>query len=163
MESMAEEIERKFLVNSQVFKTMGEKHHIHQGFLSTEKERVVRIRLMDEHAWITVKGKSQGAARAEFEYEIPPSDAQLILENICLKPTIEKYRYKIYYEGHTWEVDEFLGENEGLVVAEIELEEAGQAFTKPDWIGEEVTDDPRYYNASLVRNPYKMWKNESHR
>jgi adenylate cyclase len=154
---MAEEIERKFLVNSQVFKTMGERHYIHQGFLSAEKERVVRIRIMDDDAWITVKGKSEGAARAEFEYEIPMDDARFMLHNLCLHPTIEKYRYKIVHEGFTWEVDEFLGENAGLVVAEIELEEAGQAFTKPDWVGEEVTSDPRYYNASLVRNPYNTW------
>lgn len=156
---MAKEIERKFLVSSQVFKTQGEKHYIHQGFLNTDKERVVRIRIMDDKAFITVKGISEGDSRAEFEYEIPQEDARFMLDSLCLKPTIEKYRYKIQFEGFTWEVDEFMGENEGLIVAEIELKYSGQDFSLPDWIGEEVTDDPRYYNANLVKHPFKRWNN----
>ena len=155
---MANEIERKFLVSNQDFKSLGTKHYIHQGFLSTEKERVVRIRVFDEKAFITVKGKSVDATRAEFEYEIPIEDAKFMLDRLCLKPTIEKYRYNINYEGFTWEVDEFLGENEGLLVAEIELEHADQEFPMPGWLGEEVTEDPRYYNANLVNNPYRNWK-----
>lgn len=155
---MANETERKFLVRNQEFKSLGKKHYIHQGFLSTDKERVVRIRILDENAFITVKGKNAGATRAEFEYDIPLDDARFMLENLCLKPTIEKYRYNVSYEGFTWEVDDFLGENAGLMVAEIELESADQEFLRPDWIGEEVTDDPRYYNANLVKNPYRNWK-----
>ena len=155
---MANEIERKFLVINQEYKSLGTKHYIHQGFLSTDKERVVRIRVLDEQAFITVKGKNTGATRTEFEYEIPLEDAKFMLEQICFRPTIEKYRYNINYEGFTWEVDEFLGENEGLLVAEIELEVADQEFSLPGWVGEEVTADPRYYNANLVKNPYKNWK-----
>jgi len=155
---MANEIERKFLVINQEYKSLGTKHYIHQGFLSTDKERVVRIRVFDEQAFITVKGKNTGATRTEFEYEIPLEDAKFMLEQICVRPTIEKYRYNINYEGFTWEVDEFLGENEGLLVAEIELEVADQEFSLPGWVGEEVTADPRYYNANLVKNPYKNWK-----
>ena len=155
---MANETERKFLVRNQEYKSLGTKHYIHQGFLSTDKERVVRIRVFDEQAFITVKGKNTGATRTEFEYEIPLEDAKFMLEQICVRPTIEKYRYNINYEGFTWEVDEFLGENEGLLVAEIELEVADQEFSLPGWVGEEVTADPRYYNANLVKNPYKNWK-----
>ena len=154
---MPKEIERKFLVKDDRYKKPGKAHHIHQGFLNTEMERVVRVRIMDEKAWITVKGLSIGATRAEFEYEIPFEDAQFILENLCEKPTIEKYRYVLDHEGFTWEVDEFLGENEGLVIAEIELKSEDQLFAKPDWAGEEVTGDERYYNANLIRNPYKNW------
>jgi len=155
---MNKEIERKFLVKSNLFKSFGKRDYLHQGFLSTEKERVVRIRIKGEKAWITIKGISSGATRAEFEYEIPKEDAQYMLEILCIRPTIEKYRYKINIEGFTWEVDEFLRENEGLVIAEIELEEEDQEFPKPEWIGEEVTGDPRYYNANLVSNPFKNWK-----
>jgi adenylate cyclase len=155
---MPKEIERKFLVKSNLYKSLGKADYLHQGFLSTEKERVVRVRIKGEMAWITIKGISEGASRAEFEYEIPKEDAQFLLENLCISPTIEKYRYKINIEGFTWEVDEFLGENEGLVIAEIELEEEGQEFPKPEWIGQEVTGDPRYYNANLVTNPFKNWK-----
>ncbi len=154
---MPNETERKFLVNDNSYKQLGQHYHIHQGFLNTDKERVVRVRIKGEKAWITIKGLSIGATRPEFEYEIPSVDAKFMLENLCVKPTIEKYRYVIPYEGFTWEVDEFLGENEGLVVAEIELEREEQVFLKPDWAGEEVTGDERYYNANLIKNPYKNW------
>jgi adenylate cyclase len=155
---MPVEIERKFLVKSAIFKKLGKPLHIHQGFLSTEKERVVRVRLQGKLGFITIKGSSKGIARAEFEYRIPVEDARYMLEHLCLRPTIEKYRYRINVEGFTWEVDEFLGENEGLIVAELELDRADRTFPKPEWIGEEVTSDPRYYNANLVKNPYKSWK-----
>jgi adenylate cyclase len=155
---MPKEIERKFLVRSDIYHSLTKGEYVHQGFLSTEKERVVRVRIKEDKAWITIKGKSAGATRAEFEYEIPKADAQFLLENLCIRPTIEKYRYRINIEGFTWEVDEFLGENEGLVIAEIELEAEDQEFPMPGWIGEEVTGDPRYYNANLVMNPFKNWK-----
>ena len=154
---MGLEIERKFLVRSTVFKSLGTKHYIHQGFLSTDKERVVRIRIMDDKAFITIKGKTIEATRSEFEYPVPVEDARFMLEKLCLKPTIEKYRYRVLFEGFTWEIDEFLGENEGLIIAEVELGHPGQEFKLPEWIGEEVTSDPRYYNANLVKNPYKSW------
>lgn len=152
------EIERKFLVKNQSFKQLGTAVHIHQGFLNTDKERVVRVRIQGKLAFLTVKGSSKGIARAEYEYRIPVEDAKYMLENLCIKPTIEKYRYRINVEGFTWEVDEFMGENKGLVIAEIELEKTGQQFPKPEWIGEEVTSDTRYYNANLVKNPYRNWK-----
>jgi adenylate cyclase len=157
---MSQEIERKYLVKSNDYQSIGKPVYIHQGFLSTEKDRVVRIRIYGDDAFLTIKGVSKGIARAEFEYPVPLEDAKFMLENLCLRPTIEKYRYKIEYEGFTWEVDEFLGENEGLVVAEIELDHEGRQFPKPAWIGEEVTDDIRYFNANLVKNPYKNWKNK---
>lgn len=155
---MSLEIERKYLVKSNDYQSIGKPVHIHQGFLSTDKDRVVRIRIKGDEAFLTIKGVSKGIARAEFEYPVPVADAEYMLENLCLKPTIEKYRYKIDVEGFIWEVDEFLGDNEGLVVAEIELEHAEQKFPKPGWVGEEVTADKRYYNANLVKNPYKNWK-----
>lgn len=154
---MPQEIERKFLVRSGEFKSLGKGEYIHQGFLSTVKERVVRVRIKEDRAWITVKGISKGASRAEFEYEIPLADAHFLLDNICEQPTISKHRYAIPYGGFTWEVDEFHGENEGLVVAEIELPAEDTVFQKPSWVGEEVTSDPRYYNANLIRNPFKNW------
>ena len=155
---MPTEIERKFLVVSEDYKKFGQRIVIRQGFLSTEKERVVRVRVAGEKAYMTIKGISKGAARAEFEYEIPMQDAQFMLDQLCRKPLIEKTRYKVYYEGFTWEVDEFYGDNEGLVVAEIELPSEGAVFNKPDWLGEEVTGDARYYNANLVQKPFREWE-----
>ncbi|MCU0369846.1 MAG: CYTH domain-containing protein [Bacteroidales bacterium] len=156
--TMPQEIERKFLVRSDEFKSLAKGEYIHQGFLSTVKERVVRVRIKGEEAWITVKGISKGASRAEFEYEIPFEDARFLLNHICEQPTISKHRYAVLFEGFTWEVDEFHGENEGLVVAEIELPAEDTPFDLPPWAGEEVTTDTRYFNASLVKNPYKNWK-----
>jgi len=155
---MPQEIERKFLVKNKAFRNLGDPLHIHQGFLSTDKDRVVRIRIQGNEAFITIKGITKGISRAEYEYSIPLADADYRLNNLCLRPTMEKYRYKIDFEGYTWEVDEFFGDNEGLVIAEIELKHAGQEFPRPDWIGKEVSNDPRYYNINLVRNPYKKWQ-----
>lgn len=155
---MSQEIERKFLVNNDNYKTLTKGEYIHQGFLSTVKERVVRVRIRGEKAWLTIKGISHGATRAEYEYEIPFADAQFMLENLCENPTIEKHRYLVPFAGFTWEVDEFHGENDGLVVAEIELPEEDTEFELPEWAGEEVTHDARYYNANLVKNPFRNWK-----
>jgi adenylate cyclase len=155
---MPQEIERKFLVKNKTYKRLVNPFYIHQGFLSTDKDRVVRVRIYGDNAFITIKGITKGISRAEFEYPIPVTDAESMLNHLCLKPTIEKYRYKINFAGNTWEVDEFLGENEGLVIAEIELEHAGQEFAIPAWVGEEVSHDPRYYNANLVKHPFKNWK-----
>jgi adenylate cyclase len=152
------ETERKFLLKNDEYKFLAKGEFLSQGFLSTDPERVVRIRIEGENAWITVKGRTKGLSRDEFEYAIPLDEAAFMLENLCLQPTIRKNRYRIDHEGFTWEVDEFLGENEGLVIAEIELQDEGQAFSLPAWVGEEVTGDPRYYNANLVQNPYKHWK-----
>jgi len=156
--NMPQEIERKFLVKNATFKTHGKGEYIHQGFLSTEKERVVRVRIKGNKAWLTIKGISKGASRAEFEYEIPLEDAKYMLENLCERPTIEKHRYLVTFAGFTWEIDDFHGENDGLVIAEIELPSEDTAFDLPEWIGEEVTHDARYYNANLVKNPFRNWK-----
>jgi adenylate cyclase len=155
---MPTEIERKFLVKDARYRTLGPHMHIRQGFLNTEKERVVRVRIQGKKAFLTVKGIAYGISRAEYEYKIPITHAKYMLDHLCIQPTIEKYRYIISIEGFTWEVDEFAGENEGLVIAEIELLKDDQQFPKPEWIGEEVTGDTRYYNANLVKNPYKHWK-----
>lgn len=154
---MGQEIERKFLVRDNSWKTSnGIK--IRQGYLRNEIEGTVRVRTKGGRGFLTVKGRSEGISRLEFEYEIPVDDANQILDELCVKPLIEKIRYEVGFGGFTWEVDEFLGENAGLVVAEIELEAEAQAFPKPDWLGQEVSGDHRYKNASLVRYPYRLWE-----
>jgi adenylate cyclase len=149
------EIERKFLVIGTQWR-QGTGVSYCQGYLSRDKERTVRVRIAGANAFLTIKGITRGAARAEFEYEIPVTEAEQLL-NLCEDPIIRKVRYTLDYKGFTWEVDEFRGDNEGLVVAEIELESEGQRFERPAWLGREVTDDPRYYNANLVAHPYRNW------
>ena len=152
---MGTEIERKFMVKEGDWcKQQAAKYR--QGYLSTVKERTVRVRTVEDKGYLTIKGIAIGASRMEFEYEIPRQDADTLLD-ICEKPLIEKNRYKIDFGAHTWEVDEFFGENEGLVVAEVELQSEDQAFEKPDWLAKEVTDDPRYFNANLVAHPFCNW------
>jgi CYTH domain-containing protein len=153
---MAEEIERKFLVRGDGWRDAPATAY-RQGYLSTTAERTVRVRVAGETAKLTVKGASRGATRAEFEYEIPVEDAEAMLEGLCERPLIEKRRHRVPYGGLTWEVDEFFGENRGLVVAEVELEREDQEFEKPPWVGSEVTADPRYFNANLVRHPFRRW------
>jgi len=155
---MSLEIERKFLVKDASYRSLGSYMHIRQGFLSTDKERVVRVRIQGKKAFLTIKGITKGISRAEYEYKLPITHAKFMLDFLCIQPTIEKYRYNVNIEGFTWEIDEFTGDNEGLVIAEIELLKDDQQFPKPEWIGEEVTGDTRYYNANLVKNPYKHWK-----
>ncbi len=123
----------------------------------TGNDLVIRVRLFGSESYITLKGKTVNTARKEFEYPIPREDAIEMLEIFCVKPLLEKKRYIIPYKGFKWEVDEFLGDNQGLVVAEIELDKIDQPFEKPDWIGKEVSDDPKYFNSSLVRHPYSNW------
>lgn len=154
---MGIEIERKFLVRSDEWKTLAKGVLLRQGYLSSAPERIVRVRIDGDAAMLTIKGPTSGMTRAEWEYPIPVEDAQAFLDRLCEKPVIEKYRYRIPLQGVVWEVDEFLGENAGLVVAEVELESEQQAFVKPDWIGEEVTHDARYFNANLLRHPYSKW------
>jgi CYTH domain-containing protein len=153
---MGQEIERKFLVTRDVWRT-GAGILIRQGYLCIENNSVVRVRTKGERAYLTLKGNTAGITRLEFEYEIPLGEANQILDNLCIKPSIEKIRYEAYVSGFKWEIDEFLEENAGLVVAEIELENENQEFTKPDWLGREVSSDFRYQNASLVKNPYSRW------
>ena len=155
---MGKEIERKFLVKDETYKTLAERILYYQGFLNTSKERVVRVRVVGDKSFLTIKGLSKGATRTEFEYEIPVEDAKIMLEELCEKPIIIKYRYNIQIGDLLWEVDEFKAENEGLVIAEIELHDEFQNFVKPNWIGEEVTEDPKYYNANLIKHPFGSWK-----
>ncbi len=152
---MAIEIERKFLVVDDSWRSAPAVYFC-QGYLNRAKERTVRVRVAGEIGYLTIKGVSQGASRAEFEYEIPLADAKQLLA-LCDGPVIEKYRRKIEFEGMIWEVDEFLGANQGLVVAEIELETEDQVFALPAWVGAEVTGDERYYNSNLARHPFSQW------
>ena len=154
---MGVEIERKFLLAGDAWRSLGEPVLLRQGYLSSTRERVVRVRIEGGHAVLTIKGANVGAARGEWEYPIPLADAAELLDGLCEQPLIEKYRRRIAHAGMVWEVDEFLGANAGLVVAEIELESEDQGFDKPDWVGEEVSDDARYYNANLIRHPYSQW------
>jgi CYTH domain-containing protein len=156
---MGLEIERKYLISGEDWREGHEGTLYRQGYLNSAKERVVRARTMGQKAALTIKGVSRGATRLEFEYEIPLSDAEQLLE-LCEPPLIEKTRYVIAHGGLKWEVDEFHGANEGLIVAECELESEDQAIDKPHWIGEEVTGDPRYYNSNLIANPYTTWQDK---
>jgi adenylate cyclase len=151
------EIERKFLLAGDSWRALGQPVLLRQGYLSSDPERVVRVRVEGNHACITIKGRSSGATRGEWEYPIPLTDANELLERLCQQPIVEKYRSKVEFAGNVWEVDEFIGVNQGLVLAEIELQAEDQAFDKPEWIGAEVTDDKRYYNSNLVRHPYSSW------
>ena len=153
---MGREIERKFRVTADSWRS-AEGIRYRQGYLSTVKERTVRVRVIGNTGYLTIKGISTGSTRLEFEYEIPADEAEEMLDALCEKPLIEKNRHKVLYGGLIWEVDEFFGENTGLVVAEVELEREDQPFEKPDWLGEEVTDDPRYFNANLISHPYSRW------
>ncbi|MEN8798517.1 MAG: CYTH domain-containing protein [Flavobacteriaceae bacterium] len=155
---MGIEIERKFLLTSTSWKELAPGTSYRQGYLNSTKERTVRVRTIDDKGFLTIKGLSIGATRVEYEYEIPVADADHLLDELCEKPLIEKNRYKITHGGFVWEVDEFFGENKGLIVAEIELESEDQSFDKPEWVGEEVTGDPRYFNSSLIKEPYTQWK-----
>ena len=154
---MAKEIERKFLVRDESFKLFSTGVLYRQGYLNRDKERTVRVRVAGELAYITIKGITNGMERLEFEYQIPMKDANELLETLCVKPLIEKLRYNIVTEGHLWEVDEFIGENEGLIIAEVELKSAEEQVVLPEWVGKEVTGDVRYYNSNLVINPFKAW------
>ena len=156
------EIERKFLVVSDAFmiEAFGQ-NRIVQGYLSSVPERTVRVRIKGEKGFLTVKGKGNesGMSRLEWENEIPLNEAELLL-SICEKGVIDKIRYEVKKGNHVFEVDVFSGENDGLIIAEIELISESETFEKPDWLGEEVTNNEKYYNAYLNKNPYKNWTNE---
>lgn len=154
---MPKEIERKFLVANEGWQGEAEGVPFRQGYLSTDPERSVRVRIEGERANIAIKGKSVGPVRAEFEYEIPLTEATEMLDTLCKRPLIEKQRYTFFFGAHRWEIDVFAGDNAGLVVAEVELQDEHEAFEKPDWAGQEVTEDPRYFNVNLVDRPYRDW------
>jgi adenylate cyclase len=152
------EIERKFLVRSDAWRAAAhDAQRLRQGYLNNETRCSVRVRTSAEQAWLNIKGVTIGAQRQEFEYPIPLADADVILDTLSLKPLIEKVRHYVLAGPHVWEIDEFEGDNTGLVVAEIELGHPDETFERPDWLGEEVTEDVRYYNTSLSRKPYKDW------
>ena len=154
---MGIEIERKFLIDADKLPPLSNGYTIKQGYIQTVDHTTVRVRIRDQEAFLTIKGKSVGASRLEFEYPIPLQDANDMLEVLCQSAVVEKRRYLIEHEGHTWEVDIFEGSNKGLVVAEVELDGEEEAFSLPFWVTKEVTDDVRYFNSNLVGNPYCDW------
>ena len=154
---MAKEIERKFLVKDNRYQQLAEPLFYRQGYLSTDWRRLVRVRIRPGGAFLAIKGTTNGITRTEYEYEIPINEAERILAEICQKPIIEKDRYKVSVDGLQWDIDEFHGANEGLVIAEVEPEEENQQIEAPEWIGREVSHEPKYYNSNLVQNPYSKW------
>ncbi|WP_346765512.1 CYTH domain-containing protein [Thioalkalivibrio sp. XN8] len=156
MRAMGVEIERKFLVTGDGWQAGAAGRRLRQGYLSFDPERTVRVRVTGDRAWLNIKGRTEGIRRLEFEYGIPVDDAVQLLA-LCQGAVIDKTRYEVRWDGRTWEVDEFHGENAGLVVAELELRDEHEDFTRPPWLGLEVSGDPRYYNAALARNPYRAW------
>ena len=153
------EIERKFLVQSEEFKAISfAKNEISQGYLNSNSERTVRVRIKGNQGYLTIKGKGNetGMSRLEWEVEIPVDEAKMLL-NLCESGVISKMRFGVKFGNHIYEVDEFFGENEGLVLAEIELKSEDEAFEKPHWLGEEVTNNEKYYNSYLSKNPFKNW------
>lgn len=151
-------LKRKFLINKEKWQQLSKPFGIliRQGYLSTDPERTMRVRIAGQEAFLTIKGKTQGASRSEFEYAIPHEDAKQILDDLSIA-TVSKVRYKLMHEGKLWEVDEFLDDNEGLMVAEIELQNENEYFEKPDWVEEEVTTEEKYFNANLSVKPFKLW------
>lgn len=155
---MGKEIERKFLVQSNEWRNgYSRRLHTCQGYLTSGVDCTIRVRLQEDRAFLTIKGRSERMTRPEYEYEIPAGDARELLDTLCLQPYIEKDRYEVLYAGKKWEVDEFFGENQGLILAEVELESEQEQVELPAWVGEEVTYDSRYSNACLAQEPYSRW------
>jgi adenylate cyclase len=155
---MGLEIERKFLVKNASWRdNVEDREPILQGYLAEAGRATVRVRAKGDRGFLTIKGRTTGVTRSEFEYEIPIDDARAMLETLSSLPVIDKVRHRVRCGGHLWEVDVFAGENAGLVLAEIELASEDEAFERPDWIGAEVSDDPRYYNSNLARHPFRSW------
>ncbi|MEN6472845.1 MAG: CYTH domain-containing protein [Syntrophaceae bacterium] len=154
---MAKEIERKFLVTGDAWRTGISGMLYRQGYIPAQGCSV-RVRTTEETGYLTIKARDQGITRTEFEYAIPLTDASEMLSRFCTGTLIEKIRYRVEYAGLVWEIDEFTGANAGLIVAEVELEHEDQALEKPEWVGAEVTHDRRYLNSTLARQPYSLWK-----
>ena len=152
------EIERKFLVQDDSWRSGAQGVLLRQGYLPTQGKGTVRVRVAGEKAYLTIKGPTKGLVRSEFEYPIPLADATSLLASLCQEPLIEKYRYRIPVGDLVWEVDEFLGANQGLVVAEVELTSPDQPLNLPAWVGQEVSDDPRYRNSNLLQHPFTLWR-----
>lgn len=154
---MAEEIERKFLTRNGSWRRGARGVLCRQGYITLNARRLVRVRIIGSKAYLAVKGKKDELSRYEFEYPIPVADADELLDRICIKPLIEKKRHTVHYKGTIWEIDDFMGANEGLVVAEVELNAKDEKIVLPPWAGPEVTSDPRFYNFNLVRHPFSRW------
>lgn len=154
---MAIEIERKFLIDLDKVDNLKNGYRIKQGYIKTKDNTVVRVRIRDDEGFLTIKGENKGASRLEFEYGIPLEDANEMLEKLCSSPIIDKTRYLINHNNHTWEIDIFYGENDGLVIAEVELESENEVVELPLWIKEEVTGNKKYYNSNLLDNPFCYW------
>lgn len=158
---MGIEIERKFLLISDEWREhVADREAIRQGYLSRDAQSAVRIRITGDQAHINIKSTRDGIYRLEYEYDIPLEDAEELLELVAHRPLIEKTRYIVHWADHRWEIDEFYGDNEGLVVAEVELGDANEVFERPPWIGREVSTDARYYNSNLSKVPYESWKDQ---
>ena len=156
---MKKEIERKFIVLDESYKTLGDYKHCIQGYIPSREEPLIRIRTIGKKSFITIKSDVNGITRIEYEYQIPNEDAKDLLELFCKHSIVEKNRYLIHYKSTLWEVDEFLGDNAGLVVAEVELISEDQSYESPNWLGEEISTNKKYYNYNLAFHPYKNWDN----
>jgi len=154
---MATEIERKYLVKGDSWRSVAVGSVYRQGYIATQGGATVRVRIAADKGYLTIKGVRVGFSRSEFEYLIPLEDAENMLHTLCERPLIEKIRYKIEWDDLIWEIDEFDGANKGLILAEVELKDENQLFEIPSWIGEEVSQDPRYYNSYLVQHPFTQW------
>ena len=159
---MAIEIERKFLIINDSWREQADAGNtMRQGYFAgpteSQPRASIRVRVDNQSAFLNIKSYQLGASRQEYEYPIARDDAEEMLENLCERPLIEKTRHEVICGNHTWEIDVFAGENTGLIVAEIELQDVSEKFNKPAWLGEEVSDDPRYYNVCLIQHPYKDW------
>lgn len=154
---MGVEIERKFLVQRELWRPRNDGVAYRQGYLSRAEDRIVRVRIAGRAAFLTIKGRTSSISRSEFEYPIPVGDAEIMLDRLCERPLIEKTRYEETCGGHIWTVDVFQGENDGLILAEIELGSEEEPFDRPGWLGREVSDDPRYFNSELSKRPFGYW------
>ncbi len=154
---MAKEIERKFLIDVNIISELHNGKRISQGYISTKDKTVVRARIQGDKAFLRLKGEVKSFTCSEFEYAIPLADAEIILDELCSDETVEKTRYEVFHNGHTWEIDVFHGSNKGLVVAEVELGSESEKVDLPNWVIKEVTGDAKYFNVSLLTNPYSKW------
>ena len=154
---MKKEIERKFLVSNSSYQNLGDYEYCIQGYIPSTNSPAVRVRMIGKQSLLTMKSDINGITRLEYEYQIPNQDAKELLELFCKDSIVEKNRYLITYKSTVWEVDEFLGNNKGLVVAEVELKSEDQQYDSPNWIGKEISTDKKYYNYNLAHHPYKSW------
>ncbi|MBI2969948.1 MAG: CYTH domain-containing protein [Gammaproteobacteria bacterium] len=155
---MGTEIERKFLLRDDTWRAAVQRStHMIQGYLANTERGSIRVRISGDRASLNIKSMTLGVTRAEFDYAVPLDEARILLQQLCMRPLIEKTRHFVLHDDAVWEIDEFEGENRGLIVAELELRDSAQNFSRPPWLGREVSDDPRYYNVCLVEKPFSTW------